>query len=84
MTTARICDASTADLPAILAIFNDVIAATTAVYSLQPVTLDERRAWFEARRKAGFPVLVAEEGAGGFTVPSRKECFPTCWKPDLP
>ena len=60
--TARIRDATLEDLPAILAIFNDVIATTTAVYFLQPVTLDERRAWFEARRKAGFPVLVADDG----------------------
>lgn len=62
MSAAHIRDATPEDLPAILAIFNDVIATTTAVYFLQPVTLDERRTWFEARRKAGYPVLVADDG----------------------
>lgn len=47
------------DLPAILAIFNDVIATSTAVFALAPTTLAERRAWFELRRTAGYPVLVA-------------------------
>jgi len=51
--------ANDADVPAILAIYNDVIANTTAVYSESAVTLDDRRAWFEARRAAGYPVLVA-------------------------
>ena len=50
------------DLPAILAIYNDVIATSTAVYALEPATLDERRAWLEARQAQGFPVLVATEG----------------------
>ena len=38
-----------------------LVPTTTAVYSLQPVTLDERRAWFDARRAAGIPVRVTEE-----------------------
>jgi phosphinothricin acetyltransferase len=59
---ARIRDATPEDLPAILEIFNEVIANTTAVYFLQPTTLDERRAWFDARRRAGYPVLVADDG----------------------
>jgi phosphinothricin acetyltransferase len=56
------------DLPALLAIFNDVIATSTAVYYVHPVTLDERRAWYDARVRAGFPVLVAEDadGVAGF------------------
>ena len=49
------------DLPAILAIFNDLIATSTAVYAETPVDLDERTAWFQARQEGGFPVLVAEE-----------------------
>lgn len=47
------------DLPAILAIFNEVIATSTAVYALAPTTLAERRAWFDVRQGAGYPVLVA-------------------------
>ncbi len=54
--------AGEADLPGILAIYNDVIAASTAVYTTEPATLEERRTWFAARRAHGFPVLVAAEG----------------------
>ena len=56
-------DAAAADLPAILAIYNDVVASSTAIYAVQPSTLEERRAWFDGRRAAGFPVLVGVEGA---------------------
>jgi len=58
----HIRDAAPEDLPGILAIFNEVIANSTAVYFFEPVDLAERTAWFEARRQAGFPVLVADEG----------------------
>ena len=56
--------ATRADLPAILAITNQVIAASTAIYSLEPATLADRAAWFDARTSAGFPVLVAAENSG--------------------
>ena len=52
-------DANEADLPAILAIYNDVVATSTAVYSETPVTLDDRLAWFRGRRAQGYPILVA-------------------------
>lgn len=48
------------DLPGMLAIYNDVIASSTAVYSLEPSTLEERAAWLAARTEKGFPVIVAE------------------------
>jgi phosphinothricin acetyltransferase len=53
-------DATNADLPAILAIYNDVVTNTTAIYDQRPSTLDERQSWFDARGRAGLPVLVAE------------------------
>jgi L-amino acid N-acyltransferase len=53
--------ATPADLPGLLAIYNDVIATSTAVYSFEPTTLDERRAWLEARARQRYPVLVAVE-----------------------
>ncbi len=61
-------DAGEADLAAILDIYNEIIANTTAVYSEQPVTLGERRAWAKARVDSGYPVLVAvdESGVAGF------------------
>ena len=60
----HIRDATGEDLPAILAIYNDVVTNTTAIYDEHPSTLEERRAWFDARRKRGLPILVADvEGA---------------------
>ena len=55
--------ATAADLPAILAIYNEVIATTTAVFSELPVTLANRQTWWQERCAAGYPVLVAV-GAG--------------------
>src|SRR6185437_4687599 len=60
---ANVRDATEDDLRGILAIYNEVIAASTAVYSLEPSTLRERRAWFRARGSMGFPVLVAASSA---------------------
>ena len=47
------------DLPAILDIYNEAIANTTAVYDYKPHTLEMRQAWYEAKRAQGFPVFVA-------------------------
>jgi L-amino acid N-acyltransferase len=55
-------DATDADLPEILAIYNDVVATTTAIYDERASTLEERRAWYEDRRRHGLPVLVADSG----------------------
>ena len=52
-------DAEPGDLPAILAIYNEVILNSTAVYAENIVDLADRQTWFDARRRAGFPVLVA-------------------------
>ncbi|HET9037456.1 MAG TPA: GNAT family N-acetyltransferase [Myxococcaceae bacterium] len=57
-------DATEADLPAILAIYNDVLATSTAIFSETPTTLEDRRQWFRARRDAGYPVLVASDDSG--------------------
>ncbi len=51
--------ATEADLPAILAIYNDAVTKTTAIWNEAPSNLESRRAWFAQRRQAGFPVLVA-------------------------
>ncbi|MBZ9937138.1 N-acetyltransferase family protein [Mesorhizobium sp. BR1-1-16] len=50
------------DLPAILAIYNDAVLHTTAIWNDDTVDLDNRRAWFAARRGQGYPVFVATEG----------------------
>jgi L-amino acid N-acyltransferase len=56
----RIRDATDSDVAAILAIYNDVVTNTTAIYDERPSTFDERKAWFDARRQKGLPVLVGE------------------------
>lgn len=57
----RIRDAEEADLPAVVEIYNEVIATTTAVFSVTPVTLEDRRAWRAERLAQGYPVIVAED-----------------------
>ncbi|MCX4098678.1 GNAT family N-acetyltransferase [Nocardia sp. alder85J] len=59
-TAPTIRDAREDDLPAILAIHNDNIAVSTAIWDDQQVGLDERLAWWKSRTAAGHPVLVAE------------------------
>jgi phosphinothricin acetyltransferase len=56
-------DATEADLPTILAITNQAIAETTAVWNNTPATLEARGAWMRDRQGRGFPVLVAADGA---------------------
>ena len=51
------------DLEAMLAIYNDAIVNTTAVYDYQPRTTDAQRQWFETKRAQRLPVLVAVENA---------------------
>jgi L-amino acid N-acyltransferase YncA len=57
-------DAAEDDLEGIVAIYNDVIATSTAVYSSTPVTLEDRRRWWRARVESGYPVLVALDRTG--------------------
>lgn len=51
--------ATESDLPGILAIYNDVILHTTAVYDYEPHTLEMRQQWFKTKQEQGFPVFVA-------------------------
>ena len=60
MTTIR--PATEADLPAILAIYNDAVVNTAAIWNDDIVDLDNRIAWFRTRTGQGFPVLVAVDG----------------------
>jgi L-amino acid N-acyltransferase len=60
----EILDASTADVPQIRDIYNEVIATSTAVFSTEPVTLEDRVQWWAARVAAGYPVLVARDASG--------------------
>ena len=54
-------DATERDLPDILAITNQAILHTTALWINTPATLEQRTAWWRDRVAADCPVLVAEE-----------------------
>ena len=60
----EIRDAGVDDLPGLLAIYNEVIATSTAIYTEQRATLDARVTWWTARIAQGYPVLVATDGTG--------------------
>lgn len=59
--TYNLRPATTADLPAISAIYNHYVHASTCTFALEPETLAEREAWY-AGRTAAHPVIVAESG----------------------
>ncbi|MCH4477164.1 GNAT family N-acetyltransferase [Staphylococcus haemolyticus] len=63
-------EAKIEDLPAILSIYNDAILHTTAVYTYDIQTLDERKAWFDMKNKANEPIFVFEQAgkAVGFAT----------------
>jgi L-amino acid N-acyltransferase YncA len=69
-TSMEIRDAGEADLPGLLAIYNDVIVTSTAIYSYVPTTLEERTSWWRTRTATGYPVLVAVDATGvlGFST----------------
>lgn len=51
------CDASFGDQ--IVAIFNDAILHSTALYDYQPRSLDSMTAWFDTKQRGKFPVIGA-------------------------
>jgi L-amino acid N-acyltransferase len=52
-------DASERDIPQLTAIYNEIIATSTAVFSEDPVSLESRRLWLGSHLAAGQPVIVA-------------------------
>ena len=57
-------NASRQDLPQILAIYNEVIRNSTAVYSEEEFTPARGLTWFDAKREHGFPLVVARDVSG--------------------
>lgn len=55
----NIRDAVQDDLPDIMAIYNDAVRNTTAIWNEKQVDLANRAAWLAERRAAGYPVLIA-------------------------
>lgn len=48
----------------ILAIFNEAIAHSTALYDYKPRTLEMMAGWFEAKRTGKYPVIGVQSDAG--------------------
>ena len=59
--TIAIRDARESDLAAMLAIYNDAVLTTTAVYDYKPRSSEQQAAWFKAKHEQGLPVLAAED-----------------------
>ena len=55
-------DALESDLPGVLAIYNDAVLHTTAIWNDTVVDLANRRVWWKDRLARQYPVLVATEG----------------------
>lgn len=55
--------ATEADLPGMLVIYNEIVRNSSAVYTEQEATLEDRRAWLAGRTAQGYPVLVATDGS---------------------
>jgi len=60
----EITDAVESDIPAITAIYNDVIRTSTAVFNDAAASVEDRVAWWKARAAQGYPVLVARDASG--------------------
>jgi L-amino acid N-acyltransferase YncA len=52
-------EATEGDIPQITAIYNEIIASSTAVFSEDPISTDSRLRWLGAHREMGRPVVVA-------------------------
>lgn len=57
-------DAIGEDVPALLNIHNDAVRTLKAIWTDRQETLESRRAWFDARKAAGLPIIVAEDESG--------------------
>jgi L-amino acid N-acyltransferase len=57
------CDAARHSAP-ILAIFNDAIANSTALYDYEPRAPESMAGWFDAKARGRYPVIGIENDAG--------------------
>ncbi len=56
--------ASRHDLPEILAIYNEVIRNSTAVYTEEELSRERGELWFDAKLAGGYPLMVARDPSG--------------------
>jgi phosphinothricin acetyltransferase len=57
-------EAKRSDIPAIVSIYNGVLATTSAIWREQPTSGSERQQWLDDKRAAKHPVLVAVDTSG--------------------
>ena len=61
---AALADAGCQDLGEVLAIYNEVIRNSTAVFSDTEFSVERGADWFSAKRGSGFPFIVARDSSG--------------------
>ncbi len=61
----QVRDARADDIPAIMAIYNDAVLHTTAIWNDTQVDAANRLAWLSQRQASHYPVLVADAGPQG-------------------
>jgi phosphinothricin acetyltransferase len=60
----KLIDCTLDHAPEILAIFNDAIVNSTALYDYKPRTMAIMETWFEAKHKGGLPVIGVASDQG--------------------
>jgi L-amino acid N-acyltransferase len=64
VSESAIDSATRGDLAQILAIYNEVIRNSTAVYTEEELSPAGGEAWFDAKMGQGFPLIVARDASG--------------------
>jgi len=57
--------ATEADLPSVLAVYNEAVLTTTASYDYEARSLDHRRQWFIDHQENDYPIFVADLPGSG-------------------
>jgi L-amino acid N-acyltransferase YncA len=63
LAAMKIRTALPSDLPALVAIYNQAVEAGHQTADLSPMTVDDRKEWFQGHPPDTHPIFVAEEGA---------------------
>ena len=66
-----------ADLPALTAIYNAAVTDTAFTGHLLPLTVDDRRPWWQAHQDPRYPILVADDGRSLLGYASLSQWFDT-------
>jgi L-amino acid N-acyltransferase YncA len=67
-TSAQLRNATEADLPAIVEIYNSVIPGRMVTAELQPVTVESRRPWLAAHQTPARPLWVLADAVGNVSA----------------